>query len=282
MLAPTDIMEMRRRLIGWSVRHFKIAPDLAEDAVSHAICGALEAGAVTHSYCSVAVRNYILVYWRNRKTRNEDYAPPVGEEGEAIEFASSASPAMQHLHMEAIECINFIECMPLDIAPVMRYLATGHTVEEISKLLAAPFSRIKLLAVSGRRLLRDRDGYDVERKKGHHKFVGIRKCHRIWEARIKVGESDQIIGYFKTASEAAKAFEERAIEIRGPDYLKNLGRKTIRDAVKASGRSRGWLERNKCSACDRTWLIALRSGCGECAPERRDFGTKGTWGGTWE
>jgi len=282
MLAPTDIMEMRRRLIGWSVRHFKITPDLAEDAVSHAICGALEAGAVTHSYCSVAVRNYVYAYWRDRATRNENYAPPLGEEGEPIEFSTWATAPMQHLHMEAIECLNAIDNMLSDVAPIMRYLATGYTIDEISSLLNVPLGRAKALAVAGRRLLRDRDGYEIERKKGHHKFIGIRKIHRIWEARIKIGESDEIIGYFKTASEAAKAFEERAVEIRGLDYLEKRERKTIREAVKASGRSRGWLERNKCSACDRTWILAIRSGCRECAPEKRDFGTKGTWGGTWE
>lgn len=284
-MSGNQIMEMRRILVGWSVRHFKITQDLAEDAVSHAICGALEMGGVSHSYCSVAVRNYVYVYWRNRATRNENYAPPLGEEGDPIEFADAAVLPTQLLTIEAIECINAIESMPADVVPVMRYLAVGYTTEEIAKVLGLPEKLVKQLTASGRQILRDRDGYEIERKKGHHQFIGIRKRCRIWEARIKVGEKDEIIGYFKTASEAAKAFDERAVEIRGDDTRTNFTNKktkTIRDAVKISGRSPGWLTRNRCTACDKALIDVLRFDCGsvgeKCDPTSKDFGVSGTWG----
>ena len=276
-----DFMELRKRLIRFAVAKFRCSEDVAEDMASETITNALALNVLSEAYCLTAMKNNVLHYYRDRRTRNEDYAPLLDEKGEVVEFANSATRPNQEIRLIASECAEAIGNLPDDLKQVMQYAAQQYSVEEIAELLDIAPVMVKNRLAYARRLLRDRAGYEIERKKGHHKFIGIRKRHHIWEARIKIGESDTIIGYYNTASEAAKAFEARAIEIRGADYLQKRSMTTVREAVKASGRSAGWLRRNKCSSCKRSWLAALRSGCDQCSLANKDFGTKGTWGGTW-
>lgn len=235
MLAPdNDAIRLYDRLYTLARYYYKCSPDLAEDAAADAIASGLDSGSLNYSYCRASVRNYLFEYYRNRRIRNEDYRTPIGQDGLPQDFPESRQPANQDLRLVAQECVNAIENLPPDIRAVMRYAAREYEIPEIAKILnistAVANGRIKY----GRRLLRERDGYEIERKRGHHKYIGIRKRHQKWQAAVQQGESYYYLGHFDTASEAAKAYDAKAKEIFGENAKVNfLPPSTSRDAGSA-------------------------------------------------
>src|SRR6187551_1464092 len=65
---------------------------------------------------------------------------------------------------------------------------------------------------------------DVARRRpGHHRrFVGVRQEHGRWVASITVSGTYERIGVFKTAEDAARARDTRAVELRGPAIRLNF------------------------------------------------------------
>lgn len=210
-----DTMELFNRLYKRAVHRFRCSHDLAEDAASHAICSGLAAGNLNYGYLATAVRNFLYAYWRDRATRNENYALPVNEEGEPMEPMMSATRPCQHIRIEAMECALAIESLPARVRPTMRLVAQDYTADEIANALELPKSEIVWQTKYGRKILRQRDGYEIERKRGHHQFIGIRRKHRVWEATFRAGNNDIYLGHFKTAAEAAKAYDDKARELLG-------------------------------------------------------------------
>lgn len=216
MLAPNnDPMGLFNRLYKRAVHRFRCPHELAEDAASQAICSGIAAGNTNYAYLAVALRNYLYAHWRDRSTRNEDYSLPVNEEGEAMEPMASATRPCQHIRIEAIECTLALDSLPERIQPTMRLVAEEYTLDEIAEMLSLPKSEVSWHVKYGRKILRERDGYEIERKRGHHQFIGIRRRHRIWEATFRAGNQDIYLGHFKTASDAARAYDDKAREVLG-------------------------------------------------------------------
>lgn len=222
MRAPSDHRKLFDRLYSLGRYFYRCAPDLAEDAAADAMCEALVKGELTYKYCAASVRNYIFAYHRDRRTRNEDYRTPIGQEGLPQAFPEASVPASQELRMVAVECANAIDRLSPKIGVVMGYVAREYNSSEIAKVLNLPKSEVEWRTKYGRKILRDRDGYGIERKRGHHHYIGVRKRHQRWEAAIRKGEEYHYLGHFASASDAAKAYDARARELYGADAKLNF------------------------------------------------------------
>lgn len=189
-----------------------------------AICSSLAAGNLTWPYCKVSMRNFIFEHHRNLRTRNEDYYTPTmgDDDGEPVELEVVVQPS-QHIHITARECATAIESLPDSCREVMRFVAMEYSADEIAKLLNIPLSDAVWKIKYGRKIMRERDGYEIERKRGHHQYIGIRKKHRIWEATVRKGETSHYLGHFKTAADAAKAYDAKAKELFGAEAKLNFG-----------------------------------------------------------
>lgn len=207
-------MRVYERLVKLAVGIYRCDRHLAEDAAMDAIYSALKVQQFTYPYCRASMKNYIFEHYRNRKTRNEDYAAPLNEEGEPMEMEGVSLP-IQHLRIEAIECANALESLPDSVREVMGLIAQEYTAEEISVRLDMPLSDVQWKTKYGRKIMRQRDGYEIERKRGHHQYIGIRKKHRLWEASIREGDNFHYLGHFKTAAAAAQAYDDKAKELFG-------------------------------------------------------------------
>lgn len=202
-----------------------VSNDLAEDAASDAICGAIAANSVNWSYCARSAYNYVLQHWRNRATRNENYSLPEDENGMPIEPPSAAVRPLQHIRITATECAVAIGELTQELRDVMIYAAKEYSIEEIASVLDIRPDVVRARLLNARRILRERDFYEIGRERGHHKYIGIRKRHHIWEARIKNGNKNEHIGFFDTAIEAAVAFDVRARELMQFDTASKTGPK---------------------------------------------------------
>lgn len=206
--------KMYRRLFSLAFKRCGCDRDASHDYATDALCEMLEAKTDEFNFGFTVLMNRVRTDVRNRK-RRKTYQFPVNEEGEPMELKLAAHFADADLVLIANECLNAIEALPAETRAVMRLVALEATPDEIVLDRGILKSEVYWRTQLGRKLLRDRAGYELERKRGHHKFIGIRKDHRKWVASIRKGEAYFHIGYFDTASEAAKAYDAKAIELNG-------------------------------------------------------------------
>lgn len=212
---------MYRRLYSLAYKKFGCGHDDSHDYATDAICEMLKAGNESFNFGWMVVQNRVYTATRNRK-RRRTYQFPVGEEGEPMELKLAAHFADADLMLIATECLVAIEALPAGTREVMRLVALEATPDEIMLDRGIPKSEVYWRTQLGRKLLRDRAGYELERKRGHHRFIGIRKDCRKWVAALRKGEAYYHIGYFDTAAAAAKAYDEKAKEIHGADAKLNF------------------------------------------------------------
>lgn len=209
-----DPLKLYRRLYSVAFKKYGCDRDLSHDLAADAVCAMLEGGIEDISYGWQAVKNGVRTHVRNRNRRNT-WQFPVDEEGEPIELNVAASFADADLALIASECITAIENLPDRTRDVMKLVSLDCTPDEICDELMMPKSEVYWRTQLGRKLLRQRDGYELERKRGHHKYIGIRKDHHRWSAACRKGDEWFYLGYFATASEAAKAYDDKAKELFG-------------------------------------------------------------------
>lgn len=207
--------KMYRRLYSLAFKTYGCDREQAHDVAADAVCKMLEFGVDDFRYGFSIVKNAVRTGARNRK-RRKTYQFPVDEEGEPMELKVAALFAHADETLMATECLNAIEALPDATRDVMRLVALEYTSDEIMLERGIPKSEVYWRTQLGRKLLRDRDGYELERKRGHHKYIGIRKDHRKWVAAIRKGDGYYHLGYFDTASDAAKAYDTKAAELFGP------------------------------------------------------------------
>lgn len=220
-----DAWSLYKRLFTFALKKMRCERDDALDAASAGICAALEHGCVEWHYAVVCTKNYVQTQRRNRYRRNEDYVQSHHEDGEdeeSIEEKRNFIHAGQLLALEANECITAISALPGATRDVMRLVALGNEPDEIAKELTLPKPEVYWRTRVGRQLLRQRDGYELERKRGHHKYIGIRKECRRWNASFRHGDDSYWLGTFATAAEAAKAYDAKAKEILGAEAKLNF------------------------------------------------------------
>jgi DNA-directed RNA polymerase specialized sigma24 family protein len=216
-----DPIKMYRRLFSLAFKRYDCDRDMAHDLAADAICSMLKVGTEDISYGWQAVKNAVRTDFRNKK-RRQTYQFPVDEEGEPMELKIAAQIADADLALIASECLTAIDNLAERTRDVMRLVALDYTSDEIVSELNIPKSEVYWRTQLGRKLLRQRDGYELERKRGHHKYIGIRKDCRKWTAAIRKGEEYFHLGYFQTASDAAKAYDAKAQEIFGADAKLNF------------------------------------------------------------
>jgi DNA-directed RNA polymerase specialized sigma24 family protein len=207
-------VKMYRRLYSLAFKRFGCDHDASHDYATDALCKMLAAKTEDFNFGFTVLQNQIRTDARNRK-RRKTYQFPVDEEGEPMELKVAAQFADADLTLIAIECLTAIEALPAGTREVMRLVALEATPDEIVLDRGIPKSEVYWRTQVGRKLLRDRAGYELERKRGHHKFIGIRKDCRKWVASLRKGDDYYHIGYFDTANEAARAYDEKAREIHG-------------------------------------------------------------------
>lgn len=221
----TKSWKLYKRLYTMAIKTYHCGRDDAADAAGHGICVALERGNYDFEYPAAAVKNFIFTKYRNRKRRGEDrslsfYEDSDGEE--SIEMRWAGHPATQELRLVANECISAIDALPASTAEVMRLAALEGTADEIANELGIQKKEVYWRLQLGRKLLRQRDGYELAQKRGHGKYIGIRKDHHRWVASLRKGDEYFHLGYFSTASEAAMAYDAKAREINGEDARLNF------------------------------------------------------------
>jgi DNA-directed RNA polymerase specialized sigma24 family protein len=216
-----DSNVMYRRLFSLAFKRFGCDRDTAHDVAADAVCAMLAVGVDDFKYGFSVVKNKVYVATRNRK-RRKTYQFPVDEEGEPMELRVAATLASADECLIANECLTAIELLPDGTKEVMRLVAMECTVDEIVVDLGIPKSEVYWRTQLGRKLLRQRDGYALTRKRGHHKYIGIRKeCNR-WNATFRHADDSYWLGTFATASDAAKAYDAKAKEILGREAKLNF------------------------------------------------------------
>lgn len=216
-----DAKAMYRRLYSLAYKRYDCDREVSHDIAADAICYMIEHKIDDFNYGFSIVKNAVRTRHRNQK-RRKTYQFPVDEEGEPMELKLAAAFAHQDQTLMAIECMNAIECLPAGTKEVMRLVALEATPDEIMLERDIPKSEVYWRTQLGRKLLRERDGYETERKRGHHKYIGIRKDHRKWVAAIRRGDNYYHLGYFESAAEAAKAYDEKARHLFGADAKLNF------------------------------------------------------------
>lgn len=212
---------MYRRLYSLAYKVFGCDREQSHDIAADAICSMISLGVHDFKYGFSIVKNAVRTDVRNRK-RRKTYQFPVDEEGEPMELKIAAKIADADQVLIATECLNAIENLPDGTREVMRLVAMECTPDEIVADRGIPKSEVYWRTQLGRKLLRDRDGYELERKRGHHKYIGIRKDCRKWVAAIRQGENYYHLGYFPSASDAAKAYDTKAKELFGTSAKLNF------------------------------------------------------------
>lgn len=213
--------KMYRRLFSLAFKRFGCDRDASHDYATYALCEMLAARTDDFNYGFTVLQNKVRMDVRDRK-RRKTYQFPVDEEGEPMELKVAAHFADADQVLIANECLNAIEALPTETRAVMRLVALEATPDEIVLDRGIPKSEVYWRTQLGRKLLRDRAGYELERKRGHHKYIGIRKDCRKWVASIRKGEEYFHLGYFDTASEAAKAYDAKAVQLNGPKAKLNF------------------------------------------------------------
>lgn len=205
---------MYRRLFSLAFKRFDCDREQAHDLAADAVCSMIRVGVDDFKYGFSIVKNAVRTDLRDRK-RRKTYQFPVDEEGEPMELKLAAHLADADQVLIAGECLTAIENLPSGTREVMRLVAMEYSPDEIMADRGIPKSEVYWRTQLGRKLLRERDGYELERKRGHHKYIGIRKDHRKWVAAIRQGENYFHLGYFETASDAAKAYDAKARDLFG-------------------------------------------------------------------
>lgn len=209
-----DANVMYRRLFSLAFKRFGCDRDDAHDVASYAICEMIQEGTDDFNYGFTVAKNKALRNVRTRK-RHRTGQFPVDGDGEPVELNLDSGIASADLSLIASECLTAIENLPDSTRHVMRLVALGYEPDEIASELLMPKKDVYWRTQHGRNLLRQRAGYELERKRGHYKFIGIRKDHNRWSASLRSGDDYHHLGYFGTASEAAKAYDAKAKEIHG-------------------------------------------------------------------
>lgn len=205
---------MYRRLFSLAFKKFKCDRDAAHDLAGDAVAKMLKEKVSDFSYGFSIVKNAVYTQSRDAR-RHKTYQFPVDQDGKPVELSLRSDIADQDLRLVAVECVTAIDNLPGETAAVMRLVASEYTPDEIVEELNIPKTEVYWRTQLGRKLLRQRDGYELERKRGHHKYIGIRKDHRKWVAAIRKGDDYYHLGYFDSAADAAKAYDEKAKEIFG-------------------------------------------------------------------
>lgn len=215
--------ELRERLVSFAMKHCRSDRSLAEDAASDSIMNCIEKDNLTFQYGSTCVKNFLSDYYRKRNRLSSYDAILYDAEvaGEPVTIDVVQKPN-QHERLFVTECLERIDIMSDSIRSVMILAAKGNTADEIARTLDIPKRHAEMRVKAGRKQLRHMDGYGHEAKRGHSRFIGIRKRHRLWEASIRSGESYFYLGHFGTASDAAKAYDAKARELFGAAAKQNF------------------------------------------------------------
>jgi DNA-directed RNA polymerase specialized sigma24 family protein len=209
-----DWAVMYRRLFSLAFKRFGCDRDAAHDVAGDAVCAMIAAKTDDFNFGFTVVQNSLRVQGRNAR-RRKTYQFPVGEEGEPIELNIKSHFAAADQALIASECVTAISNLPDGTREVMKLVAMEYTPDEIVEARRIPKSEVYWRTQLGRKLLRQRDGYELERKRGHHRYIGIRKECRRWNATFRHGDDSYWLGTFATASEAASAYDAKAKEVLG-------------------------------------------------------------------
>lgn len=213
--------KMYRRLWSLAYKTFKCDRDEAHDFAADAICEMVNAETDDFNFGFTVLKNAVISRRRDQKRRNT-WQFPVDADGAPRDLDLTASFADADLSLVCAECIEAIRSLPGKTKDVMQLVALGYESDEIAERLDMPKSDVYWRTGMARKILRDRDFYGVARKRGHHKYIGIRKDHHRWSAACRKADQWHYLGYFATAAEAAKAYDAKARELFGTDAKVNF------------------------------------------------------------
>jgi DNA-directed RNA polymerase specialized sigma24 family protein len=220
-VTATRSMDLYQRLMRYASKFVGRDKDAAHEGAMAGVMAWLTDPSKPDEYFFVVSRNYIFDAHRNRRIRGEGESYSLDDEGnEPLVLKWAVYPATQELRLCAIECVDAIRLLSDKNASVLNLAAQEYDAKEICDTLRITYNEMRGRLAEGRKVLRQREGYEVEHKRGHRQFIGIRKQRGKWHAQIV----NKHIGSFDTAAQAAAAYDMKAKEVFGAEARLNFPR----------------------------------------------------------
>lgn len=172
-------------------------------------------------YTSVAVKNKFLQIRCTKKRWNLDHIASLDDDFEDIARNKSSMDAGQETAMLAREMCEAVSNLPESCRQVMVYVALEYTPDEIAAVMDIPKKDVYWKTGMARDILRKRTEYELI-KRGHSRYIGIRRDHHRWSASIRRDGKYHHLGYHATAEDAARAYDAAAVRLDGSNATLNF------------------------------------------------------------
>ncbi len=212
-----DIDALRKRLFLLARRLSKRDIDWCHDVASDALLSCLDAlqtgkpHATEWHYASAVLSNALKTRYRDASRREVNL--PNKPDEEIVELCRGLDGGQIMSAMLADVMIG-LSCLPERSRNVMCLVALGYEPDEIAVKMGMPKQEVYWRTRESRKILRSK-GYWDDEKQSSTTWIGIRRDCRKWTAAIRSAGRYHHLGYFDTAIDAAKAYDEAARQMHG-------------------------------------------------------------------
>lgn len=211
-------LEMHGRLCRLICRVYRCSHVDGEDAASDAILAGLETGITNFSYLARAAKNAFFDRWNGRRRETPTERLP-----------DVSTPPPQDIALAASEAARAMEGLSPKRREVMRLIARGWEPIEVRNALGISSKALDFRLHESRAVLRSIDFCELrEKPRGHRQFVGVNPYYRKFVAKLKVNGKTVYLGVYKTAVEAAVAYDQGATRLLGNRAVLNFPAEAVR------------------------------------------------------
>lgn len=190
--------------------------------MSHVACVAIEKNNISFAFLTECAKNYLQTQHRNASRRARGLSYIDGEAESVEEKMHGGIEATQDVRVAVLQCLREITKLPIVTQKTILLAAEEYSSDEIASTLGIAKSEVNWRLQVARKRLRSLDGWELPAKRGHARYVGIRRDRHRWVAAIRKGEIYEHLGQFGTAADAARAYDEAAQRLFGASAKRNF------------------------------------------------------------